>query len=123
MDFRRIFGGDKHREQLDAISKIKQEFEKEDKIFEKELPSKYNLLQEFEINDLRNLCVETTGQELPVEYYNDPKYGRTEITHVKEDYVQFLVDELILSKIISYALKKKIVSKEVLKKSSNSVRK
>ena len=116
MDFRRIFGGDRHRAQIDEISKIKQEFEKEDKIFEKELPAKYNLLQEFEINDLRNLCVEATGQEPPVEYYNDPKYGRKDITPVKEDYVQFLVDELILAEIISYALKKKIVSKEVLKK-------
>jgi len=116
MDFRKIFGKDKRREQVDDISKIKQEFEKEDKIFEKELPSKYNLLQEFDIDDLRNLCLETTGQEPPVEYYNDPKYGRKEMTPVKEDYVQFLVDELTLSEIISYASKKKIISKEVLKK-------
>ena len=116
MDFGSIFGRDKHREHVDEISKIKQEFEKEDKIFEKELQPKYNLLQEFEINDLRNLCVETTGHEPPIEYYNDPKSGRKEIMHVKEDYVQFLVDELRLDEIISYALKKKIVSKEILKK-------
>ena len=116
MDFRRIFGGDKHKEQPDDISKIKYEFEKEDKIFEKELPSKYNLLHEFELTDLRDLCIKTTGHEPPVEYYNDPKFGRKEIIPVKEDYVQFLVDELALSEIVSYALKKKIVPKEVLKK-------
>ena len=115
MDFRRIFGKDKSGEQLDEISKIKQSFEKEDKIFEKELPSKYNLLQEFEINDLRDLCIETTGQELSVEYYNDPRYGRREIMPIKEDYVHFLVDELRLHEIISYALNKNIVSDQVLK--------
>ena len=123
MDFGSIFGGNKHRKHLDEISKIKQEFEKEDKIFEKELPSKYNILQEFEINDLIDLCIEATGQEPSIEYYNDPKSGRKEIRPVKEDYVQFLVDELTLSEIINYALKKKIVSKEVLKNLSNSARK
>jgi len=121
MDFRKIFGIKKHGEQIDNISKIKQEFEKGDKTFEKELPAKYNLLQEFEINNLRDLCIKTTGHELSVEYYDDPKSGRKEITPDKEDYVQFLTDELSLSEIISYGLKKKIISKEIIKNSGNNL--
>ena len=100
----------------DDITKIKQEFEKEDKIFERELPSKYNLLQEFKIIELKNLCREILGREPPIEYYNESKSARKELPNDKEDYIHFLVDELSLSQIINYALKKKIVSKRALKK-------
>ncbi|MGI0073732.1 MAG: hypothetical protein ACREA3_07970 [Nitrosotalea sp.] len=117
MDFRKIFGGEKpENHNLEEISKIKQEFEKEDKMFEKELPPKYDLLQEFQMNELKDLCIEILGQEPPVEYYNDPKSGKKELSLVKEDYVHFLVDELRLSEIINYALKKKVVSKDIIKK-------
>jgi hypothetical protein len=117
MDFRKMFGGKKpENHNLEEISKIKQEFEKKDKIFEKELPSKYNLLQEFQINELKDICIEILGQEPPVEYYNDPKSDKKTLSLVKEDYVHFLVDELKLSEIINYALKKKIVSKDIVKK-------
>ena len=100
---------------LDEISKIKHEFEKEDSIFERELSSKYNLLQEFNIIELKNLCIEILGREPSIEYYNESKSARKELPNDKEDYVHFLVDELSLSQIIKYALKKKIVSKSTLK--------
>lgn len=117
MNFGKIFRKEKPSDyKLDEISKIKQEFEKEDRVFEKELASKYDLLQEFKINDLKNLCIEILGREPPIEYYNESSPARKELPNEKEDYVHFLVDELILSQIINYALKNKIVSKEVLKK-------
>ncbi len=117
MDFRRIFGREEPKNQnLDEISKIKQEFEIEDKMFEIELPAKYNLLQEFKIIELKDLCIEILGREPPAEYYNEPKSGIKELHNDKEDYVHFLVDELSLSEIINYASKKKIVSKDTLKK-------
>ena len=100
---------------LDEISKIKHEFEKEDSIFERELSSKYNLLQEFNIIELKNLCIEILGREPSIEYYNESKSARKELPNDKEDYIHFLVDELSLSQIIKYALKKKIVSKSTLK--------
>jgi hypothetical protein len=117
MNFRKIFGGEKpENHNLEEIAKIKQEFEKKDKIFDKELGSRYDLLQEFQMNELKDLCIEVLGQEPPVEYYNDPKSGKKELSLVKEDYVHFLVDELRLSEIINYALKKKIVSNDIVKK-------
>lgn len=118
MNFGEIFGRKEHKnsnENLEEIYKIKQEIEKEDKIFEKELPTKYNLLQEFKINELKNLCTELLGQEPVTEYHNDPKLGKVELPILKEDYVQFIIDELRLSQIRNYALKKRVISKDRLK--------
>jgi hypothetical protein len=118
MNFRKIFSREPENpnKDLEEISKIKQEIENEDKIFGKELPSKYNLLQEFRISDLRNLCMEVLGREPPVEYYDDSKLGRKELPRLKEDYVHFIVDELRLSEIRNYALKKQVVSEGIVKK-------
>ena len=121
MNFGKIFDRkkpDNPSKNMEEIYKIKEEIEKEDKIFEKELSAKYTLLQKFSIDDLKKLCNELLGREPPVDEYIDPKNGnKKELPMYKEDYIHFVTDELRLSEIKNYALKNKIVTDEFFKNS------
>ncbi|MFZ1075968.1 MAG: hypothetical protein WAN47_00895 [Nitrosotalea sp.] len=117
MNFGKIFDrkkADSSSKNLEEISKIKEEIEKEDKIFEKELPAKYALLQKFDMSDMKALCNELLGSEPVVEEYDDPKSGDKKILpQYKEDFIHFIIDELRLSEIKDYAIKNKIASDEL----------
>ncbi|MDE1830046.1 MAG: hypothetical protein KGI25_06970 [Thaumarchaeota archaeon] len=116
MNFGKIFERKKNDAQsnnLEEIYKIKEEIEKEDKIFEKELPSKYTLLQEFSMDQLKKLCHDILGREPPTEEYTDQMNGNEKVLpQFKEDYVHFITDELNFSEIKNYAVKNKIVTEE-----------
>ncbi len=116
MNFRRIFDhkkSDAPTKNMEEIYKIKEAIEKEDKIFENELPAKYTLLQQFSIDELKKLCNELIGREPPIEEYSgSTDGGKKTLPLYKEDYIHFVTDELRLSYIKNYALKNKIVAKE-----------
>ena len=113
MNFGKIFDrkkADNSSRNLEEINKIKEEIEKEDKIFEKELPAKYVLLQRFSMSDLKTLCNELLGSGPAAEEYDDPKTGDKKILpQYKEDFIHFIIDELRLSEIKEYAIKNKIM--------------
>ncbi len=119
MNFGKIFDRkkpDKSSKNMEEIYKIKEEIDKEDEIFEKELPVKYTLLQEFSVDELKKLCTALLGREPPVEEYDDYKSGsKKTLPKYKEDYIHFITDELRLAEIKKYALENKIVSKEFFK--------
>ncbi|MGB6464349.1 MAG: hypothetical protein WBF38_09030 [Nitrosotalea sp.] len=117
MNFGKIFDhkkADSSSKNLEEIYKIKEEIEKEDKIFENELPAKYDLLQKFGMSDLKTLCNELLGSDPVAEEYDDPKSGnRKTLPQYKEDFIHFIIDELRLSEIKEHAIKNKIVSDEL----------
>lgn len=117
MNFGKIFDRkkiDNSTENLEEMHKIKREIEKEDEIFEKELPAKYTLLQKFNMSDLKTLCNEFLGSEPVVDEYDDPKSGNKKtLPQYKEDYIHFIIDELRLFEIKNYAIKNKIISDEL----------
>ncbi|MDE1815567.1 MAG: hypothetical protein KGI11_03290 [Thaumarchaeota archaeon] len=119
MNFGKIFDRkkpDSQSKNMEEIYKIKEEIDKEDEIFEKELPVKYTLLQEFSMADLKKLCTVLLGREPPVDEYDDYKSGsKKTLPQYKEDYVHFITDELRLDEIKKYALENKIVSEEFFK--------
>ncbi|HKU32654.1 MAG TPA: hypothetical protein VJR22_02250 [Candidatus Nitrosotalea sp.] len=119
MNFGKIFDRkkpDSPSKNMEEIYKIKEEIDKEDEIFEKELPVKYTLLQEFSITDLKKLCTVLLGREPPVDEYDDYKSGtKKTLPQYKEDYVHFITDELRLDEIKKYALENRIVSEEFFK--------
>lgn len=119
MNFGKIFDRkkpDSPSKNMEEIYKIKEEIDKEDEIFEKELPVKYTLLQEFSMADLKKLCTVLLGREPPVDEYDDYKSGtKKTLPQYKEDYVHFITDELRLDEIKKYALENKIVSEEFFK--------
>lgn len=105
---------DNSNKNLEEIYKIKEEIEKEDKIFENELPAKYALLQKFGMSDLKALCNELLGNEPVAEKYVDPKNGeRKTLPQYKEDFIHFIIDELGLDEIKRYAIKNKIAPDEL----------
>ena len=116
MNFGKIFDRkkpDSPSKNMEEIYKIKEEIEKEDEIFEQELPAKYTLLQKFSIDELKKLCAIRLGREPPVEEYDDYKSGSKKILpQYKEDYIHFITDELRLDEIKKYALENRIVSEE-----------
>ncbi|MDE1762919.1 MAG: hypothetical protein KGH88_01560 [Thaumarchaeota archaeon] len=124
MNFGKIFDrkkADSPSKNMEEIYKIKEEIEREDKIFEKELPVKYALLQEFDMDDLKKLCSDLLGRDPPADEYDDHKTGsRKTLPQYKEDYIHFITDELDLSEIRKYALGNKIISEEFFKKSNQS---
>ena len=89
------------------ILRIKQQIDKEDIIFEKELPLKYTLLEKFHLDELKKLCNDLLGRDPPREYYSDSG-AKIELPQYKEDYIHFIIDELRLPEIKEYALKHKI---------------
>lgn len=119
MNFGKIFDRkkpDSPSKNMEEIYKIKEEIDKEDEIFEKELPLKYTLLQEFSITDLKKLCAVLLGREPPVEEYDDYKSGtKKTLPQYKEDYIHFITDELRLDEIKKYALENRIVSEQFFK--------
>lgn len=116
MDFGKIF--DRKKTDIPAknqeeIYKIKEEIERQDRIFENELPTKYTLLQQFSIDELKSLCDKLIGMQPPAEIFTDPKSAHNkELPKYKEDYIHFVIDELRLSDITRYALENKIVSQK-----------
>jgi hypothetical protein len=119
MNFGKIFDrrkSDRPNKNIEEIHKIKEEIDKEDEIFEKELPVKYTLLQEFSIVDLKKLCTALLGREPPVDEYDNYKTGsKKPLPRYKEDYIHFITDELRLYEIKKYALENKIVPREFFK--------
>jgi len=89
------------------ILRIKQQIDKEDRIFKKELPLKYTLIEKFHLDELKKLAHDLLGRDTPREYYSDSG-TKIELPQYKEDYIHFIVDELRLPEIKEYALKHKI---------------
>lgn len=114
MNFGGIFHNrknDGHSKNLEEIYKIKEEIDREDKIFEKELPAKYTLLQEFNQDQLKRLCNNVIGREPPLEKYDEQKSGEeATLPQFREDYIHFIIDELNMHEIKTFALENKIVS-------------
>jgi len=114
MGFRKFFGhdkdGEKNQNQIE-IERIKNEIEEEDRIFQQELPAKDNLLNKFELEQLRQLCMEILGREPDPEYFDEAWTGKQiELPQYRNDYIHFIIEELRLSQIKDYALKNKIIS-------------
>ena len=89
------------------ILRIKQQIDKEDRMFEKELPLKHTLLEKFHLNELKKLCNDLLGRDPPREYYFSSGI-KLELPQYKEDYIHFIIDELRLPEINEYALENKI---------------
>ena len=79
------------------ILRIKQQIDKEDRIFEKELPLKYTLLEKFHLDELKKLSRDLLGRDPPHEYYSDSG-TKIELPQYKEDYIHFIIDELRFQK-------------------------
>ena len=121
MDLKKIFGHSNDDKKNDddqyEIEKIKREIENEDKIFQQELQDKDKLLNKFELDQLRQLCLDILGREPESEYFEEHGTGKQiELPLYKNDYVYFIIEELRLSQIKEYALKNKIVSASFFEK-------
>lgn len=122
MNFRRIFDhkkSDAPTKNMEEIYKIKEAIEKEDKIFENELPAKYTLLQQFSIDELKKLCNELIGREPPIEEYSgSTDGGKKTLPLYKEDYIHFVTDELRLSYIKKLCTKEQDCGKRIFQRYS-----
>ncbi len=108
-------GDDEHRRS--EISKIKNEMETADKIFYKELSSKYFLLDKFSTEQLKDMCKNLLGRGPDIEYYEDRVTKKTkELPQYKEDYIHFIIEEFRFSEIKNYALEKHIVTSHFFEK-------
>lgn len=108
-------GDDEHRSS--EISKIKNEMEAADKIFYKELSSKYFLLYKFSTEQLKDMCKNLLGRGPDTEYYEDKATKKTkELPQYKEDYIHFIIEEFRFSEIKNYALEKYIVTSHFFEK-------
>jgi hypothetical protein len=108
-------GDDEHR--VSEITKIKNEMETTDKIFYKELSSKYFLLDKFSIEQLKEMCKNLLGKGPDIEYYEDKTTRKMkELPQYKEDYIYFIIEEFRFSEIKNYALEKHIVSSHFFEK-------
>ncbi len=115
MDFKKIFDRNrdhkKTHEKQSEIEKIKSEIEEEDRIFQQELQDKDKLLNRFESEQLKQLCIDILGREPEPEYFEEKETGKQiELPQYRNDYVHFIIEELRLSQIKDYALKNKIIS-------------
>ena len=120
MGFKKFFGhdkdGEKNQNQIE-IDRIKNEIEEEDRIFQQELPAKDNLLDKFEIDQLKQLCINMLGREPEPEYFEEKETGKQiELPQYRNDYIHFIIEELRLSQIKDYAIKNKIISANFFEK-------
>lgn len=116
MAFKKFFGYNKDNkkpnESLSEIEKIKTEIEKEDRIFQQELQAKDKLLQKFELDQLKQLCINMLGREPEPEYFEERETGKQiELPLYRNDYTHFIIEELRLSEIEKYAINNKIIPK------------
>ncbi|MBI3639427.1 MAG: hypothetical protein HY223_03840 [Thaumarchaeota archaeon] len=120
MDFKKFFGHGKDSENNQnqiEIEKIKNEIEEEDRIFQQELQAKDNLLNKFELDQLKQLCMDILGREPEPEYFEEKETGKQiELPQYRNDYIHFIIEELRLSQIKDYAIKNKIVSASFFEK-------
>lgn len=99
------------------ISKIKNEMDTADKIFYKELSSKYFLLDKFNMDQLIDMCNNLLGKGPDVEYFEDKNTKKkTELPQYKEDFIHFIIEEFRFSEIKEYALEKFIVTSQFFEK-------
>jgi hypothetical protein len=114
MDFKKFFGHNKDSEKIPSqpeIQRIKNEIEEEDRIFQQELQAKDKLLNKFELEQLKQLCIDILGREPEPEYFEERETGKQiELPQYRNDYVHFIIEELRLYQIKDYALKNKIIS-------------
>lgn len=97
--------------------KIKGELEMADKIFYKELSSKYFLLDRFNMDQLMGMCNDLLGRGPNAEYYEDKVTKKAiELPKYKEDYIHFIIDEFTFSEIKKYALENGIVTGQFFEK-------
>ncbi|MBI3622753.1 hypothetical protein HY212_01560 [Candidatus Pacearchaeota archaeon] len=120
MDFKKFLGhykdGEKNQNQIE-IERIKNEIEEEDRIFQQELPAKDNLLNKFELDQLKQLCIDILGREPEPEYFEEKETGKQiELPQYRNDYIHFIIEELRLSQIKDYAIKNKITSASFFEK-------
>ncbi len=97
-------------EQKSDIDRIKTEFEEEDRIFHQELQLKDALLDKFELDQLKQLCLDLLGREPDPEYFEVETGKKIELPCYRNDYIHFIIDELRLFQIRDYAIKNKIIS-------------
>ena len=120
MGFKKFFGHDKDSENNQnqiEIERIKNEIEKEDRIFQQELQAKDNLLNKFELDQLKQLCMDMLGREPEPEYFEEKETGKQiELPQYRNDYLHFIIEELRLSQIKDYAIKNKIISASFFEK-------
>ncbi len=99
------------------ISKIKNEMETADKIFYKELSSKYFLLDKFNMDQLKEMCNNLLGNGPETEYYEDKiTKKKIELPQYKEDFIHFIIEGFRFSEIKNYALEKSIVTSHFFEK-------
>ena len=114
MDFKKFLCHNKDGEKISnqtEIQRIKNEIDEEDRIFQQELQAKDKLLNKFELDQLKQLCIDMLGREPEPEYFEEKETGKQiELPQYRNDYVHFIIEELRLSQIKDYALKNKIIS-------------
>ncbi|MEO9308056.1 hypothetical protein NSIN_20843 [Nitrosotalea sinensis] len=99
------------------IVKIKKELEESEKKFYKELSSKYFLLNEFTINQLKDMCTNLLGKGPDIEYHEDKQTKKMiPLPQYKEDYIHFIIEEFEFSEIKQYALGNHIVTSQFFEK-------
>src|SRR5690349_22349315 len=108
MDFKKFFGHEKDdektREKQSEIDIIKSQFEEEDRIFQQELQDKYRLLDKFESEQLKQLCLDILGRQPDPEYFEETGTGKqVELPQYRNDYIHFIIEELRLFQIKDYA--------------------
>ena len=120
MGFKKFFGHDKDSENNQnqiEIERIKNAIEEEDRIFQQELQAKDNLLNKFELDQLKQLCMDILGREPEPEYFEEKETGKQiELPQYRNDYLHFIIEELRLSQIKDYAIKNKIISTSFFEK-------
>src|SRR6266849_733683 len=120
MGFKKFFGHDKDNENNQnqvEIERIKNEIEEEDRIFQQELQAKDNLLNKFDLDQLKQLCMDILGREPEPEYFEERETGKQiELPQYRNDYMHFIIEELRLSQIKDYAIKNKIISADFFEK-------
>lgn len=106
---------DEHRQS--EMVRVKKEIETAEKIFYKELSSKYFLLDKFSVDQLKEMCNNLLGRGPDVEYYEDRITKKvSELPQYKEDYIHFIIDEFSFSEIKQYALEKHVVTGKFFEK-------